>query len=231
MYCINCGVKLADHETKCPLCGTRVTNPEFIKPEIPSPFPKQTETHSEMNRSGILLVLSFVFLIPIILCILCDISINSAVTWSGFAVGGIIVAYTAVVLPLWFKKPNPVIFVPSDFAAIILFLLYINLATNGKWFLSFAFPVVLMIGIAVSAAITLLKYVKAGDLYIFGGFFISLGIISVVSEILMNTTFGRTAALRWSVYPLTVFTLLGLMLIIIAICPPIRESLKKKFFI
>ena len=24
MYCVNCGVELADSETVCPLCGTRV---------------------------------------------------------------------------------------------------------------------------------------------------------------------------------------------------------------
>ena len=29
MYCIKCGVKLADTEKKCPLCGTVVYHPEF----------------------------------------------------------------------------------------------------------------------------------------------------------------------------------------------------------
>mgnify|MGYP001071229356 CR=1 FL=1 len=27
MYCVNCGVELADSETVCPLCGTRVFHP------------------------------------------------------------------------------------------------------------------------------------------------------------------------------------------------------------
>ena len=35
-------------------------------------------------------------------------------------------------LPLWFRRPNPVIFVPVDFAAIGLYLLYINFATGGR---------------------------------------------------------------------------------------------------
>ena len=51
--------------------------------------------------------------------------------WSGFASGGILLLYVLTVLPLWFKRPNPVIFVPVDFAAIILYLLYIDLATGG----------------------------------------------------------------------------------------------------
>lgn len=29
MYCIKCGVKLADSEKKCPLCNTIVCHPEF----------------------------------------------------------------------------------------------------------------------------------------------------------------------------------------------------------
>lgn len=73
------------------------------------------------------------------------------------------------VLPLWFKRPNPVIFVPVDFAAIILYLLYIDLATGGHWFLTFAFPVAGSIGVLITTMVALLRYVRRGYLYIFGG--------------------------------------------------------------
>ena len=34
MYCIKCGVELADSEKKCPLCGTVVFNPELSRPAL-----------------------------------------------------------------------------------------------------------------------------------------------------------------------------------------------------
>lgn len=63
------------------------------------------------------------------LFILCDWRINGSIVWSGYASGGVALLYVLVALPLWFRRPNPVIFVPIDFAAIGLYLLYINFAT------------------------------------------------------------------------------------------------------
>lgn len=38
MYCINCGVELADSETVCPLCGTRVFHPDMPRQQGSLPF-------------------------------------------------------------------------------------------------------------------------------------------------------------------------------------------------
>ena len=39
MYCVNCGVELADSETVCPLCGTRVFHPDLSRPQADAPYP------------------------------------------------------------------------------------------------------------------------------------------------------------------------------------------------
>lgn len=61
MYCIKCGVELAEHEKKCPLCGTEIIYPEFIK-DAPAPFPENKTVYRELNRNGFLFILSFLFL-------------------------------------------------------------------------------------------------------------------------------------------------------------------------
>ena len=40
MYCINCGVKLADTEKQCPLCGVRVFHPDLAQPEGQRLYPE-----------------------------------------------------------------------------------------------------------------------------------------------------------------------------------------------
>ena len=40
MYCIKCGVELADSEDRCPLCGTKVYNPEIVRVLEDPPYPQ-----------------------------------------------------------------------------------------------------------------------------------------------------------------------------------------------
>ena len=39
MYCVNCGVELADSEKKCPLCGMPVFHPDIPRTPAEPPFP------------------------------------------------------------------------------------------------------------------------------------------------------------------------------------------------
>ena len=232
MYCIKCGVELADSEKVCPLCGTRVFHPDLPLPEGEAPYPPDARRRTEeFNRSGLLFILTMLALVPAVICLLCDWRVSGHIVWSGYAAGGILLAYILAVLPLWFRRPNPVIFVPVDFAAILAYLLYIDLATGGRWFLSFAFPAVGALALLVSAMVALLRYLPGAHLYIIGGGLIIAGGLAVLTEFLINLTFRVHQTFFWSLYPLAAGVLLGVMLLIIAICKPLRRSLHRKFFI
>lgn len=169
MYCIKCGVELADSEKVCPLCGTRVYHPDIEIKTTEPPFPEYKLREPRMNLRGIMFIVTMIFAALIVQLVICNISISNASEWSGYAIGAVLLLYELVALPLWFKRPNPVIFVPCGFAAVLAYLLYIDLAVHGGWFLKFAFPVVGAYGLLVTAVVTLLKYVRRGHLYIFGG--------------------------------------------------------------
>lgn len=175
-------------------------------------------------------IISVLFLLVFILPPTLEFAITRTIAWSGYASGGVLLGYIFFLLPLWFRAPNPVIFVPSDFCAALVYLLYICLHTHGSWFLGFAFPVAGSLGVIISALVALLKYVKRGKLYMFGGTFIALGAWTVLIELLIHITFDGKITM-WSLCTLLTLFLLGMMLIVIAIVKPLRESLKKKFFI
>lgn len=230
MYCASCGVKLADSEKVCPLCQTKAYHPDIKRPEGESLYPKDKYPLKEMSLKGILAIIAAAFIITASTCLICDLRFSGGV-WSGFVIGGLILLYSIFILPHWFKDANPVIFVPSNFGGIILYLLYINLATGGKWFLSFAFPVAAALTLIVTAVVTLTRYIKGGRLYIFGGMFILLGCLALLVEFLLDITFKEITFVGWCFYPLVTFVLIGLFLIFLGICRPAREAVERKFFI
>ncbi len=229
MYCCNCGVELADTEKKCPLCGVRAYHPDIDRPEQEGLYPDHTP-QPRMKPSTVHTVLIVLFLLPILVTIQCDLLINSTITWSAYVTGALLMTYIWLILPTWFKKPNPVIFVPCDFAVLGLFLMYICFATEGHWFFPFALPTLGFFTLVITTVITLMRYVPRGKLYIFGGAFLAIGLYMPIMEALICLTFVKNFV-YWFIYPTNALVLLGGMLIFLAIVRPARETMQRKFFI
>ena len=228
MYCVKCGVELADSEQKCPLCHTPVYFPGHDVGEERT-YPK-FERPETVNPRGIYFIISFAFVIASVISFICDLNLGNGLAWSGYVIGAILLFYVIFILPGWFRKYNPAIFIPSNFLAIALYLLYINYMTGGKWFLSFALPVTGALTIIISSITILSYYLKRGYLYIYGGAIIAAGAFCPIMEMLSVVTFGGDY-LRWGLYPLVALFLIGIMLIVIAIVKPLRESLCRIFAI
>lgn len=227
MYCANCGVKLADTEKNCPLCGTEAYHPHIERPELAPLFPADYVPKRELSKTTIHIIILTLFLIPICVTLYCDLYLNKTITWSPYAMlalGGI---YIIAILPYWFKKPTPAVFVPVDFLVIALYLHYVNFATSGDWFLTLAFPLVTYLGLVVTAASVLLYYLKKGHLYVVGAFFIALGGYMEVIELFLMLTFKNNFD-GWSLYPMIPLVLIGLGMIAISISRNARAILARK---
>lgn len=230
MYCIQCGVKLSDTEKACPLCGTVCFHPDIFRPKAEPLYPHDRKPQPQVSAYGVMSAMTVLFLIPLLITLLCDLRLSGTITWSGYAAGAIILVYEIFLLPGWFRKPNPVIFVPCGFAALGLYLLCINWHVDGNWFLPFAFPLLGGLCVIFTVLVTLLRYLKRGKFYIFGGCTLALGLFMPVIEFLAILTFDQPPV-AWSVYPFVTLVLLGGYLIFLGICRPARESMERKFFL
>ena len=229
MYCIKCGVKLADSEKKCPLCDTVVCHPEFENMARGNLYPENKMPNTVSNAKTINGVILILFMIPLIICFLTDIKINGRLDWFGYVAGALAVSYMMFAFPLWFKKRNPVIFTACALVMVILYLLYISLSTDGGWFMSFAFPVAGGLSLIICTVVALLHYLKKGRLYIIGGALISLGAFMMLIEFFLNITFNLPY-LWWSIYPLSGLVLFGGLLIFLGINRTAREIMERKLF-
>ena len=227
MYCISCGVKLADTEGICPLCQTVVP---VQQPETVPLYPKKKTPARKMNPHTAQYAVTAAFLLAAVICLMCDLQTDGSVSWFGYVMGALTLGYVCLVLPAWFRRPNPVIFVPCGFAAVCAYLLYIDLASAGGWFLSFALPVTGGFAVITTTVVALLRYVRGGRLYIFGGAMTALGLMMLFIENRMVRSFGLPFA-GWSFYPMAVLVMLGALLLFLAICRPARQTMERKFFL
>ena len=231
MFCVKCGVELADSEKSCPLCNTPVYYPREVS-DADRPYPDFVRNKETISQRGLYFVIAFIFLISSVIQAACDISVNGKIVWSGIVFGGLVTLYVLVFLPMWFRRPSPAIFIPVDFATVLIYLLYIDLHfVTYSWFLGFALPLVSALALIVIPVAVLSYYLRCGYLYIYGGAFIGIALFSVLVEYLIHLNFGVPTILVWSIYPLIASLLIGIMLIVIAIVPQFRESIRKIFTI
>lgn len=230
MYCVNCGVQLSDTEEKCPLCQTVCYHPQIQRQSTQSLYPAEKYPAPKNNAKGIVMMLTYAFILLAVVPVLCDLHINRTITWSGFVATALAMVYVILVLPFWFRNPSPAVFVPTSFVAVAGFLFYVDLYVAGEWFWTFALPVTGAICLIVTTLVVLLRYVKKGKLYIYGGCILALAAFMPVMELLLNLTFNRQN-MTWSVYPFGALVAIGGYLIFLAVCRPAREVMERKFFI
>ena len=96
MYCVNCGVKLADTEKTCPLCDTRVFHPDLKQGEAEELYPPKEYPHGKSYFFIPHIIVSTFLLISIIIALICDIQLNEKVVWSGYVIGALVTSYVFI---------------------------------------------------------------------------------------------------------------------------------------
>ncbi len=235
MYCIKCGVELANGAKRCPLCGTPVIIPEELREEAaaaapdPSLYP-ENRVQEKVNHWTILVVLTILSLLPSLLCMLIDLRLNNHIVWSGYVSCSLLLVYTIVILPFWFQKRKPYPFILADGIAIGILLAYICIKNGGHWFFTLALPIILILLIMIEIAFWTLRGNRMDPLLLVGLFFVAGGIFNVLLETMICITF-HVRFTFWSFYPLIALGLIGAGLIFIAMRPALRKTLYKKFFV
>ena len=231
MYCVKCGVRLQEGVKACPLCGTPVWCPEAGEraPAAPTYSDRYPE-YSRQKRLTVMASLTVTLLAAMIACFTIAMNTTGRMGWSFYVIAGTSAFYFVFLLPFWFRRPHPMVFVPVSFVSICLLLLAISVYTGGRWFLSFAFPLTAILAVLTIGAVALFRYVKKGTIFITGGLLIALGGSCMLAELFQHLTF-HTPLFTWSLYAASVFCLFGGFLILAGIVRPLREHLERKFFI
>ena len=165
-------------------------------------------------------------------CLIACLAAYGRMAWSGYVVLGEAFVYVTLVLPFWFRRYYPAVFIPLSFLALGGYLVYINAATGGHWFLPFAFPVTGMAFIVtyLGAGIALLRFKPRTKLRLIGLLFILTGGFTMLLEFFLHITF-KVRMFNWSLYSAGFFGLIGAFLFASSLIKPLRRAMYKKLFI
>ena len=190
---------------------------------------KEDTMRSARKSASRVIALTVLCLVASLVTLIVCMKLYGELRWGGYVILGIALFYVVAALPRWFRHPLGEVFVPVDHGAAALYLLYICLKTGGHWYLSFALPVILFSCLLSTAMVCLLKYLKKGRCFIFGGFLLLLGGFTVLVEFFEHISFG-TQMFRWSLYSLSCLAIAGIFLLLAGMIPTLRHVLEKNFF-
>ena len=71
-YCVNCGVKLKESEKVCPLCNTKVINPNNLKTEFIPAYSQNIEKTKKVNKKYLCFLITIILMGVTIITVLCN---------------------------------------------------------------------------------------------------------------------------------------------------------------
>jgi hypothetical protein len=227
MYCVNCGVKLGDEMTKCPLCGVKTHRPETAPAAAAvSGVPKQ-----KLSRNGIFFLVTSFTLLVIAISLSIDLSMHGRLMWSGYVTGAMVLLYLAIALPIWLKHTTLIVKVIADWAAVTLYVFLLERTIEQNWFIPVLFPVLTLLGVMTVGAAYFSQKHPTSTLLIAGIFMLLAGLLMIMMELLINSHLGASLALHWSQWVMLGFGVCGAFLLVLHFCEDFRQKLIKRMFI
>ena len=229
-YCVNCGVKLEESLSACPLCNTPVINPnELQKIRNESPYPKEKGQVDRVRRHDLGLLTGVVLLATSLSCFLLNYFVFSGSRWSLFVIGICLLLFVFLI-PVIVSTRLPVyISLLLDGIAIGVFLYLICLATPGdKWFTHLALPIVVLITILVEIFALLTHIFPFSFIATAIYFFAEVALLCIGIELLIDYYFNQPLHLVWSAIVLTVCGVIIVTLICVLSIRRLRDAVRRR---
>lgn len=229
-YCVNCGVELDVTLEACPLCNTPVINPN----EIPyrkskTPFPVEKGQVEEVKRKDLAILFSILLATIAVTCGLLNFLVFDVTKWS-FLVIGVCMLLWVMFIPLFLDmKKNVYVALFCDGVALALYLYMITFVTPSMdWFLRLALPIAVLVTVVAEVLAVCIRKIPRSFLTNLLFFFVTVAVLCVGIELLIDNFLGIKLWLTWSAVVLTVCVIISIMLITMLSQRRIRNAVRKR---
>lgn len=229
-YCVNCGVKLEDSLTKCPLCNTPVINPKELKKMGPiSPFPTK-EGETEKVKTKDMIILTTVFLATTaICCMLLNYLVFNKTLWSIPIVGLCAFIWVIGIPPIAFEKMPIYISMLIDGLAMAGYLYMLSFMTSNKaWLTRLALPITALATVLILTFTLLIRKISSSILSVVLYFYVLIPILCIGIELLICHYYSKPLHITWSAIVLVPCLIVDIALITILSRKRLREAVRRR---
>ena len=234
-YCVHCGVRLADAENACPLCGTPVVDPSRIEGAGAEPmFVEKWEAKAGRKVNWrfavnlVFLVLASPFLVTLIvgLCVPADLS------WTVYVLAALLVLWIVAVLPLIVRLKKPYVYLLIDAGAALAMLAIVAAFTHGwRWFLILGLP---LTALALGVALMMTFVIRRSRVTVgakVGWCFIIMAVEIILVGIDVGLFRGTSVLPLWSWVSALPCAVFGVVLVLLGSSVTVSEWVRKNLFI
>ena len=228
-YCVNCGVKLASSEKKCPLCNTVVYNPNIKEDTYHPNYSDKIEKIKSINLRYIVKLSVIVLLILGIISVFCDLIITKSISWSIYVICSILYlsCHLSFIMGKGIKIPMLLELVGSE-----LFLLVITYLNDGLlWYKYLAMPFIFILWLYVVLCIYLVKRKTKSLLRRIAICLMFSSITLIIIEILIDLYLRGVISLSWSIYAMLPISIISTLILILSYNRKLLDEIKQRIFI
>lgn len=231
-YCVNCGVELDASLEKCPLCGTRVYNPQNmgeINPDDTSTFPERRGEVEKIGKRDSVVFLTVLMLTVMVTCGLLNGLVYNSLWWSLPVMGVCVLVWIFFVTAVFCDRITVYAMFLTDAAAVGGYLYLISRMTKTDlWFAQIALPILAVVFFLIEFFVLLGRKLPfsllVGTLYSF----VSIGGICVAIEIVTDLYYTDGISLSWSAIVLTVCAIISVILGMMLVMRRLRNSISRR---
>ncbi len=228
-YCVNCGVKLKRSLYKCPLCKTKVINPNDRFNNYEEIYPKRIEEFKNINYKYILKLLIMIFTLISVVVLILNYIISKEITWSAYIIFSII--YLICTFQYVLQK-NIYLAHILELLGTELFMFIVAILNNGiSWYKYLIAPFIFIVWTHVMLYTILIK-IKKGNIFHKISSVLFLDSISLLGiEMAIDLYKYNKIIFNWSIYASIPITLLAIIVLYISFNHKLMDEIKQRIFI
>ncbi len=229
-YCVNCGVELDRTRSSCPLCSTKVYNPnQPVDMVSPTPYPKNMGASEQVDSRELLSLLTIILVTASVVCGGLNWLVFDRTRWSLYVIG-IFVQLWVYLLPAFMReKLNHFLAIGLDGAVTALFVGMIAILHPGQgWYPEIALPIILLGTVLFEVFYLFTIRMKTSRLTKFIIVFAIIAVVCVSVQVLTGFHFNRHIRLTWSAVVLACCLAIDVILLALRHHKGARNELRKR---
>ena len=228
-YCVNCGVKLKESEKVCPLCNTKVINPNNLKTDFIPAYSQNIEKTKKVNKKYLCFLITIILMGVTIITVLCNLIFTGNITWSIYVAASILFLNSKLSFVLFKNKFFPLFIDLLTTETLIYVIAYLN---NGlHWFYYLVCPFIFIIWIYIILCTFVLSKKKYNLLRRFSVAFSFISVILLIIESCIDMYKYEKITINWSIYAILPIIIIGTILFLISYNRKLIEEIKQRIFI